>query len=264
MLKTVRETLASLKDKSYGNIIVSQSLGSSLWYWTKYLLVFTIIPWVVFVLMLTYFLPQLPRALRENLPDAQIALRNGHFSTSLPDGSHFGDKSFSLVINTQATDSSVLKEYDSGVLIASSAAYVRSSDGTSDYSHYPQNINFTVSKSQVVSWVSSHQGQIWLGSFVALTLLAAFMSTLYWVYSLFLYALGGLALWLVARVSRRQLNIAGAMKLSIYASILPFLVGTLFSVSSNSLIVLVLLVIYFYLGYTWIQNLPLLSSSKTK
>lgn len=257
MLRTIRETIASLKDKQYGNVIVSKRMMPVIWYWTQYLLIFTVIPWLIFVFLLTYFLPQLPRAIKDYLPDAAVSLKDGRFSTTLqPQPYIVGDKTFSLIINPSATSSSELTKYESGVLIASSGAYLKSPDGSSDSAQFPTGVSFATNKSQIISWVSDHQSRLWIAGFITITVVAVFISGIYWLTSLVGFAFGGLAFWLYARYTHRILDYRGAVKIAVYAAVLPFLIGALFSASSNVLISLINIVVFAYFGYQWIQNLP--------
>ena len=100
MLSTFRETLTSLQDKTYGNQIIKKTPRQVVWYWTKYLLLFSLIPLILTIGSTTYFVPQLSSTLEKQLPDFEVGVKDHQFYTKSDTPYRFEDQGFLLHLTT--------------------------------------------------------------------------------------------------------------------------------------------------------------------
>ena len=119
----------------------------------------------------------------------------------------------------------------------------------------------TYTKSIILDWVKNNQLLILGLGAVALLLFAVFITGFTWIWKLGGMAIFALLVWLASRVIKRTISLADSLKLVLYASVLPTLVGAVSLLSPttqiSSIIQLGLLLLY-SLGWLW--YLPLKKS----
>lgn len=256
MIKTFRETITSLQDKHYGSTIIERPMGQTLWYWTQYFLLITVVTAIIIIALVTYFVPQLPRLLRQNLPDASFAVKNGHFSTSLKEPVILGSSDFPVIIDTHATDSAALDKSQNGILILSEKIIVKQDTSdiqTESLSKFP---DFYLEKNSLISWITQYQISLWLGLVLAILIISLITSAFFWSGRMIGFAVWGVGFWLLAKVIKRRITYPQAFKLVIYASVLPFLLGAFLILAPNQFLSLLNLGVFLYFGLSWLINLP--------
>lgn len=255
MLATFKETIASLQDKFYGQKIVLLRPAPVIWYWTKYVLLFSAIPIILVTISLTRYVPELPKFLRENLPPAQITMEAGHLTTFPSQVFTWGDSQFSLILNTTATPSA-LDDYASVILIQTDKIEARDNTGQVQSFSFEKFPNFSFTKDQLIDWVSSHQAYLWGIGMVAVLVVSAIATAGFWLFKLLSFFFWGALLWLLSRIIKRQINFIASFQIVVYASILPLLLTAITTIAPNRIISLLGQVIFIYFAFTWAWNLP--------
>jgi hypothetical protein len=256
MVNIFRETYTSLQDNNYGQVIIQKSLRQVIWYWTKYLLILMGIIVLIVIFLLTNKLPQLPKFIDSNLPDAEFRLQDGVFSTTLSQPQITGDSDYSFILDSAAT-SSALDTYKSGILITSTDLIVKSEDGTFTTQSFKNIPSFATSKLQIKSFVETHLTQIWFGVLAAILIISLFVTALVWTQrftSMLIWS--AIFLFLVKFFIKRSMNFADVLKIVIYASVLPLLFSFILSVSPNPLLDIFNLGLMAYFAFNWIWHLP--------
>ncbi|KKU29173.1 MAG: hypothetical protein UX42_C0002G0005 [Microgenomates group bacterium GW2011_GWC1_46_20] len=136
VIATFKETLASLQDLKYGQIILQKSVGQALWYWTKYLLLIIAIGVILAIAALTYYAPQLPKILGDQIPDVDLTITSGIASTTVKQPFTAGDDKFIFILDTTGKLED-LDKYPAGVLIL--ADKVVAKKDSADIRIYPLN-----------------------------------------------------------------------------------------------------------------------------
>ncbi len=259
MLATFRETVKSLQDKKYGPTIISKPMGQVLWYWSKYLLLLVGIGFVIGASLIVYSTPQVPKLLKSNLPDATISIKDGKFLSTLKEPYIVGSTEFSLVVDSQGSAKD-LDKYTSGILVLSDALLIKNPDGKVESRKLSDFGDFSTSRAELVSWTSTHNLKLaGIGVGLLLALLTVY-SLFYWSSKLIGFFITGLIFWLIAKVIKRQLDFQNSVKIVIYASVLPLLLGAVLAMAPNQILSYVNLAIFLYFGLTWVWNL---STSKS-
>jgi len=264
VIATFKETLASLQDLKYGQIILQKSVGQALWYWTKYLLLIIAIGVILAIAALTYYAPQLPKILGDQIPDVDLTITSGIASTTVKQPFTAGDDKFIFILDTTGKLED-LDKYPAGVLILEDKVVAKKD--SADIRIYPLKDfpDGTFTKDIVLNWVKNNQLLILGLGAVALLLFAVFITGFTWIWKLGGMAIFALLVWLASRVIKRTISLADSLKLVLYASVLPTLVGTVSVLSPNSqissIIQLALLLLY-SLGWLW--YLPAGKPAKSK
>jgi len=259
MVNIFRETYTSLQDNNYGQVIIQKSLRQVIWYWTKYLLILMGIIVLFVIFLLTNKLPQLPKFINSNLPDAEFRLQDGIFSTTLSQPQVTGDSDYSFILNTAAT-SSALDTYKSGVLITSTDLIVKSEDGMLTTQSFKNIPSFATSKLQIYSFVETHLTQIWIGALAAILVISLFVTALIWTQRFTTMLIWSVVFLVIDKfVMKRSMNFANVFKIVVYASVLPLLFSFILSVSPNPLLDIFNLGLMAYFAFNWIWHLPLVT-----
>ena len=260
MIATFKETITSLQDLKYGQTIIKKTVRQALWYWTKYLLLVTVIGVILAVAALTYYAPQLPKLLGDQIPDVDLTITSGIASTTVKQPFTAGDDKFIFILDTTGKLED-LDKYPAGVLILEDKVVAKKDAG--DIRVYPLKDfpDGTYTKSIILDWVKNNQLLILGLGAVALLLFAVFITGFTWIWKLGGMAIFALLVWLASRVIKRTISLADSLKLVLYASVLPTLVGAVSLLSPttqiSSIIQLGLLLLY-SLGWLW--YLPLKKS----
>lgn len=253
MLATFRETIKSLQDKTYGGEIVKKSLGQVIWYWTKYLLLFALIPLVLIIGSLTYSVPQLPNTLRNQLPEFVGGIKDGKFFTKNTEPLRFQDPNFLFILDPTASESD-LASVSAGIVISQDQMFFKDNGTTrsQDYSDIP---DFEIAKSGLTDWVSTHQSLIWVILVSATILLGLLLVIFYWVYRFVTFWIWAAVVWALARILKKTLVYTDAFKIVIYASILPLLISAVLFVAPSDVMGLIGFGVFAFFTVSWIINL---------
>jgi hypothetical protein len=255
VIKTFKETIASLQDKQYGTVIIGKSLKQAVWYWSQYFLLITVITVLLIIAGVTYFIPQLPKLLQKTLPDATYTVSHGKFSTTLKQPVVLGSSDFPIVIDTTSTDSSALAKTTTGVLITSDKIEVKQSTSSSQIQTISDFPDFSFSKNSTVSWISGHQLILWLGVCLGIILISVVISILFWLGRISGFVVWGLIFWLFAKVIKYPLTYQNCLKLVLYASVLPYLMSVFTVLAPSEVLSFLNLAVFLYFGLTWLLTL---------
>lgn len=253
MLATFKETLRSLQDKTYGREIIKKDPKNVLWYWTKYLLLFATIPLAMSVASLTYFVPQLPKILKDNLPDVKAGVANHQFYVDPSDPLKFGDANFLILVDPEASESA-LSQYPAGVVITKDKTYFKDGGSVSSESH-AEIPDFSITKPQAVTWASEHQLQIWVALLTTVLVLTVVILIFYWLFRFIFFWIWSLVFWFVAKILKKQLTLPQSFNLVVYASVIPLLVSAVLFLAPNDVISLLNIGVFLFFTVSWIINL---------
>jgi len=260
VIATFRQTIASLKDKDYGSKIIVQPLTKIVWYYTRYLLLFTLIPLVVVIFLITYFLPQLPKIITKNFPSAQINLKNGQFSTTLPNGTLWADKDLSLIINTSGS-AELLQSAPAGVLITSNSLIIKTADSKIEARSLSEFSDFNYEKAQILNWVATHQTLLFCISIGLCLVVFILIFMITWLARFVTFLVWALLLWLLTKTLHQPLNYTSALKLVIFASVIPLIISSVFFFYPSIIITIFSYSLFVYFTVIWTRRLTPLKKS---
>jgi len=251
MISTFKETLSSLRDPKYFEVIAKKTVKQSLWYWSRYVLFFALIPTILAIFTLTYYTPQFPRLAKQYLPEVDFTVKDGLASTSLsqPFVANFEDVVF--IIDT--TGSSTLNT--PGVMITQDKFIFRSPEGDTQTQSLKDLGDLHFDKSAAVSWIASHQFQIWLLGFLLIVLLAAIFSLFYVSFNILMFLFWSAVLWIISRLRHKKFLFITGFKIAVHASVLPLIISALTFMSSSGLIFILNLFLFAFYTISWYRNL---------
>lgn len=197
MITTFKETLASIQDLKYGQVVIKKTVKEVLWYWTKYLLVIAFGSLFLGLAGIVYYTPQLPQLLNQNFVR--------------------GDTQFALVVDTKDIPDNI-DRYTQGIFILKDKMITKS-DGNLETISYD--------KQAILDYTNNHQNQILVVGILITIFTTLILFSLVWVWKSFTFAVLAGILWLIVKISKRELFFVNAFKIIVYASILPFLVSIL-------------------------------------
>jgi len=255
VIKTFKETITSLQDKNYGAVIIKLSLKQALWYWSKYFILVSIVSTVVVIGVVTYLAPQLPRVLRQYLPDSTFTVKNGEFSTSLTQPAILGPSDMPIIIDTIATDSAGLTGSPSGIFILKDKIIFKQ-EGSVQTQSLADIPDFYFEKSTVVNWISGHQTQLWFITIGIVLVVSVLFSIFFWLGRVVGFVLWGLGFWLLGKITKRNITYVQSLNLVLYASVLPYIMSSFLVLAPNQLLSLLSLAVFVYFGTSWLINLP--------
>lgn len=253
MIATFKETLASLQDLKYGQTIIKKTVGQALWYWTKYLLLIAIVGVILAIAALTYYAPQLPRLLDDQIPNLDLTIKDGQASTTVQQPFVAGDDKFIFILDTTGKLED-LDKYPAGILVL--ADKVVAKKDSADIRIYPLKDfpDGTFTKTLVLDWIKNNQLTILgLGTAVAI-FLGLFITGLAWMWKVSGLVIFALLVWVASHLIKRTVSVADSLKLVLYASVLPILVSTvsiLSPASKLSTIIQLGLLLLYSLGWLW-------------
>jgi len=251
MISTFKETLSSLRDPKYFEVIAKKTVKQSLWYWSRYVLFFALIPTILAIFTLTYYTPQFPRLAKQYLPEVDFTVKDGLASTSLsqPFVANFEDVVF--IIDT--TGSSTLNT--PGVMITQDKFIFRSPEGDTQTQSLRDLGDFHFDTPAAVAWITSHQFQIWLVGFLVIVLLAVIFSLFYVLFNVLMFLFWAAVLWLVSRLRHRKFLFNTGFKIAVHASVLPLVISALTFMSSSGLIFILNLFLFTFYTISWYRSL---------
>lgn len=254
MLSTFKETLTSLRDPKYFEVIAKKTVKKSLWYWGRYVLFFALIPAILAIFTLTYYTPQFPRLAKKYLPEVDLTVKDGLASTSLQQPFIANLDDIIFVIDTIG-DSSSLLDIKPGVLFSKDKFIFKSPDGQTQTQSLKDLGDFHFDKPAAVSWISSHQFQIWLLGFSLILPLAVVFSLFYTLFNLSMFIFWAAILWLISKIRRRQFLFTTGFKIAVHASVLPLIISAVTFVSSSQLIFFLNLFLFVFYSVSWYRSL---------
>jgi len=254
----IKEFISSLKN-SHFFLENSLKVKHSLYYWLSWVIFTSILPFLIFIGYITYYIPQTPGIITNFFPDAWISIKSGKFSSSLSYPFRFQSENFTLVIDPAASGEELSDQVGS-ILILSDQLLVRSqSDGIQPvkFSSLPE---FSLSRNQTVDWVQNHLLLLWVLCLLTIFVIALLLSIFYFSYKFITFlGLAGL-IWFYFRKSKQHQNFWSIFIIVIYSSVASLLVeaflpfpGTLVWFISSLVFVLLLIR---WLRPFWIKTSP--------
>lgn len=255
MITTVKETIKSVADKTYGAHIVQKTVKAVLWYWTRYVLLFAVIPLILVIILLTYFVPQLSKQVREHIPDGFISVTDGQLTASYSPAKY---SSPNLVIqfdpqNSLPEDPASLPAgfyvFRDGLLQVDPPDSYR----VQKFTDLP---DFRLDKTQAVAWLQNHTLKLWLVLFLTSVFIWILLTSFFWAYKIASLVLWSAGFWLFGRLVKKPLPFWAAFKLVVYAAVPTLIISALLSVAPNPYLSYLNLGIFLFLSLSWLWNLP--------
>lgn len=255
MLATFKETLTSIQDKTYGRVIITKPVKQVIWYWLKYVLIFSLIPAILLIGLITYFIPQLPRLVRDNIAPGEIRLLAGKFSTTYPQPISLGSPDFALVVNTHGSAAD-LDNYAAGVLLLSDKIIIKAPDRQISSQSLSDIKNFSLSQTQLLNWLSLHQFLLLFGAFSAVLVLTLLSGLFYVGYKLFNFLVWSAIFLLIGLALKRRHRYTDIFKITVYAATPSLIISALLFLFPNSLLSLLNFGLFIFFALSWLVNLP--------
>lgn len=261
MISTFKETLISIRNKDYGRVIIHKSFKQVIGYWLKYVLIFSVVPVIIIIAVMTYFIPQLPRLIKDNIAPGEVRVEKGKFSSTYHQPLNINSSNFSLILDSHGSPSD-LDKVASGLLVLSDRVLIKSPDGQITSQSLSQIGDFSLSQSQIVSWISHHQGLLWF-ELAAAVVVFSFLSGLFYIgYKLVTFLVWAAVFLVFARVTRRPYRYVEIYKIVVYAAVPAFIFSALFSLFPNFFLSFLNLGIFVFLAVTWLSNLDFPTRNK--
>ncbi len=255
MKEKVSTFFSSLTNKQFGNRIVGARTRKVVQYWLTSILLLSLIPILISLSLITYFVPQIPKKLKDHLPDGEISVKQGVLSTSFGEKFTWKSDDFSLLIDLSESGKDVVPPASSLLLTATNISLV-----TPENQKYSYNIDkvqdITLSKTAIVTWFNQNLVKVWgfivliliIGALFSIVSFAAYELTVILVISAIIFVINKL-------VFKKPVAISGIFKLSTYSSIISLVVSTLFSFLMGPMSWMISMSILF--GYTsvWLLNI---------
>lgn len=255
MVKTFKETIHSLQDPNYGNVIISKPLKKVVWYWSQYLLLISALGFLMTIFFITNKLPQLPRFIEEKFPEGDIAFNGGQLSTTISQPLFIGSQEFALVLDTEAS-ASALDKYSSGILFQKNQILMKSEDGQTDIQTYDKIPDFSINKQIASETISKNIVKIWFALFGIVLLFTLIISSITWFWKGLSYVIWALLFLAIAKfIMKKNLSYLQILKIVIYASVLPFLLSIILSFFPNPILEILNLAVLSYFGFNWVSNI---------
>ncbi|OGC92989.1 hypothetical protein A3D85_03310 [Candidatus Amesbacteria bacterium RIFCSPHIGHO2_02_FULL_47_9] len=255
MISTFRETIISLRDPKYPEVIVKKTIPQSIWYWLKYLLFFTLIPLIFLTFSLTYYTPQLPRIIQEHFPEFSLTVSQGQASVVPNEPYKFATPESIFIIDTTTGSAQSLADYTSGFVISRDRLYVKSPDGNLSDLPLSELGDFSYNREELSAWISRRLFAVWLAALAGL-LFFAFVAVLsYTLFNFALIFLWSVILALLGRISHRSLSFAACLKVSVHAAVLPLVISAVTFLGSSALITLLNIALFVFYSLSWSKSL---------
>jgi len=256
--KTLKETFRSLQDRYYGKVIVTKTPKESLWYWTKYLILFSLVPFALTLASFTYLIPQLPRLFENNLPEGRLELKDGRLFTTAAQPIKWGNDKFAVLLNTEGKSEDLLP-FETGILFTQEKYYFKSSNEDIQENTYENLKEFSVEKGQFVSFLAERRLILWLGMIAALLIAFVLAGSVFWVFRLVTFFIWGVIILLVGRFLKKEIAFKGAFNLVVYASVAPLLVFVIDSFIQHPLLSVIGFALFVFYLFYWLTSLDLKS-----
>jgi hypothetical protein len=254
MLSTFKETLASIQDKTYGRVIITKSFKSVLWYWTKYVLIFTSLPLILFIAAVTYLVPQLSRVLDDHLPAFDIRITSGKFQSSLTEPFVIGNQNFTFIIDSTGS-SNRLNSAFSGLMVLEDRLVFKDGSDQKDIFLFSDLDDFYLSKTELVTWISSHQQLLWFVAVAGILVAGILAFCFYWTSNLSSFFLWATLFWVVLKPFKKNLAYLLILRLTIYAAVPSLLLSLILLLAPNDYLSYLNLGVFVFFVFSWIWNL---------
>lgn len=247
MLATFRETITSLKDLNYGKTIITKTVGQAIWYWTKYLLLISIIGFILSLGLLAYYTPQSHALAREHFPDIDLTLKAGKLTASpfTQEG-----KDIVLIINTKGSPSD-LDKYPAGLLLLEDKYIIKDNSGRTETRDYADLGDFHLDKPLVINWLSQNQFLVFVIGLICLLIITLLLTFLSWTIRVIAFFIWAVLVWIVALFLKRQISYLDSFKLVLYASVLPLLLSPI----AHPVTSLISFGVFVYYSLSWLSRL---------
>ena len=253
VLATFKETLTSITDKSYGQAIVAKPTKTVLWYWTRYVLLFTLVPLILIILFLTYITPQPPKLIRSSLGQIKVGVKSEKFYLSPPKEFTVGTQEFLLAYDPQGS-ASRLDDALSGIMLTSDKVYFKNPEGIQeqDFTGFP---DFSLSVKDVADWIATHQSRFWLFLVSGVIVFTALAVSFYWLYHVSLLLLWAIGFWLVASLFKHRFELTQVFRITVYAAVPSLILSAILFIAPNQILSLLNFGLFLYFALSWLRNL---------
>ncbi len=255
MRATLKETWASIRDLGYGQAIVAKTVGQAFWYWFKYVLVVTIVLIGLAIASLTYFAPQLPKLVAKFVPDIGVSIADGKLSTNATQPLILGDDNFKLILNTYGKESDI-DQVKTGVLVLEDKLLTKNGTDTRMVSFSEIGDNVKVDKQTVISWLEGNKMLLLGIGLGAILLIGTILLGTYVGWKVIVFLVGGLLLWLAAKLIHRRITFTDGLKLAAYAAVPALILSVFFTLIPNQLGATLSLGTWIFLACAWLVKLP--------
>lgn len=254
MVNTFKETVKSLADADYANHIIKKTLKSAIWYFVSYVLLLSAIPLSLAIILITYFVPQFPSIISTKVPDGYISLKNGILETNYPPYQvSMPDRVFSF--DPQETVPENLDSLSVGFYIYNNGIVHIESDNDPLIQEFSDVSDFQLEKGQLVSWISSHLGRIWLALFGLTLIVVALGVVIFLLIRAVMLLLWSAVLWIFSRALNKSLSYLQAFKLSLYAAVPSLIISGISTVTDNQYLGYLSLGLFIFLSGSWVWNI---------
>lgn len=255
MLVTFKETILSISDKTYGRAIIAKPVKSVLWYFSRYILFFAVVPLILGVILLTYFTPQFPKLVSEHVPEGYLSLTGGLLDTNYSQSElSFPDATFRFTPDQTLPDA--LASLPIGLHIYRDGLVQVEEGGSYRVQRFTDLPNFRLEKSEVISWLNHHTVQLWLILIATGLSLWALMTALFWSFRVASLLLWSVGFYAVGRLVSRPLSYLSAFKLAVYAAVPALVISVILAIAPNKYLEFLNLVVFLFLALSWTWNLP--------
>ena len=254
MISTFKETLTSFRDPAYAQVIIGKTSRQVLWYWSRYVIFFALISLLLSIFALTYFSPQFPKIIRDNVPDFDLAIKNGQLKSGMTQPAIWGNSDFVVILNTDGKQSD-LDKYKSGILILKDKILAKSEDSQIQPRSLKDFGDWQVDKSGLISWLGGHELIVLLlGSLLAIVI-AAVAGGVYWLMQVLMFLFWSGVLWLVAKFQHNPFVYLNCFKLVVYASVLPLIISAFTIISPSPVFSYLGLGLFIFYVVSWYRTL---------
>lgn len=255
MITTFRETLASIQDPTYGRQIVLKPFKQVLWYWLKYLLLFTLIPLFLIIAAVTYLIPQLPGLLGEYLPEGEIAVKRGQLSINPNQQLTLGTQDFLIIVDPTGASSQSLDLAFSGLLVTQETLWIKGTGGQTQPFPLSDVPDFFLTKTHLIEWLSQHQGQVWIMAFFGLSTLALIIFLFQFVTRLASFFIWSTLFWLLAVAFRHRTPYLHVFRLTLYAAVPSLILSAILFLAPNHYLIYLNIGLFVFFALNWLWNL---------
>jgi hypothetical protein len=229
---------------------------ASFWLFFRTLGLIGILPMILFIYMLTFYLPQLPTLIRTRLPDGNLKMHNSVLSTTIAQPSIFTDKDVAVILNTEGNEE-ILTKYPVGILFLKDKLVVKDETGAINSRSYEKIPNFDFNKGLLADLIVKNKTKLW---FIGLLLIVIIyvLSILQLSLNLIItLGLLGLVAWLVGNyLLKREFLLVNSLKLALYSSILPILLSGMLFMLRTELTALLPPALSLFTISLWVWHLP--------
>lgn len=259
MITTLKETLASLKDPQYGGKIVGFPLKRVIWYWTKYLLLFSGIILISLSALWMYFSPQLPKFAKSYLPDRQVRLEKGQLTITPDDPLRLTNPDGAFIADTREAPDDY-SSYPVGIFIYRDKIEIKQKNSPTQAQKLADFQDFSLSRDQLVALLNANRIKILWTVFTLIWILGFLLTVFYGLFQLSNYSLVALVVYFLLRWRHTPLPFWSLFKLTVYAAVLPLIISFIFMFTGGMFVSLIKLGALVYFLVFWLR--PLISRPK--